>query len=730
MNINSILNDIILKYQLDREYPRFRKKILGEEQLSKWASGTGNERILCIGADAEDIRYFSHLFFSYGKEFSYSLFSEAKKADAEACDRIAIISKRLDDEMIRWCMQWGKKIVFLYDYLEQQGIDCEDEIHKIIETDYNSRLLNNFPAKKGWRETILVEFYVQKKKLAMAVDNGCRLHCTRKLFFLSLSIRNFIQAEKYQKALAQSKDWSAMNAWREIQNLLAEIRHRLQERRQSDIVMIWMDAISYGTGSDMPYLQKQIQNGISFENAFTVTPHTNPTAQLLFLRKKLIDDSAYLKKGIREEESPVLLDLKNYGYDFKVISGYLSILERKLQSPNYHTLYAPCSEIFWDILYNLLSAKKPVFLLAHALTEGHAPHLTTRMEDKDFLENQSRIHHGHIELDEQMEYYMGFLNEGTTRIFMSDHGQQQVREQFHTYFVVTGDRYRHRAAKELFSYEDFSKLLHGLLEGDTLEQPMFDREYAEVQMLDFYNYQIIEDIIKNKKPILLNYFGYFGVITAKHLYLKYHMGKEFLAVRKNMEREPHFWYHAHDVCDTSLLPYFRGIIGERTVDINKNEKFQYTRYLHQVYENIIQKRKKVFAIVNELFQKYSDGSVALRMGGEHSLELFYVLRKENRKKLSYIVDRSPDCECRTLGFPVIPFEDLAGKGIQAIVLSSFDHLEELRKEISVYPREMDIIDIYQSLEEIGIRCNTNFYADTSYIPDDVYDVGFPFDEEE
>ncbi|MEY8396399.1 hypothetical protein AALB64_16555 [Lachnospiraceae bacterium 45-P1] len=90
------------------------------------------------------------------------------------------------------------------------------------------------------------------------------------------------------------------------------------------------------------------------------------------------------------------------------------------------------------MLYNLLSSDKPVFLVAHALTEGHAPYLSSRIEDEDFLNEYSRIHQAHQELDEQMEYYMNYLNRGTKRIFMSDHGQPLVREEFHTYFVVSG----------------------------------------------------------------------------------------------------------------------------------------------------------------------------------------------------------------------------------------------------------------------------------------------------
>lgn len=730
MDINKRLNEVILKYQLDRGYPRFRKKLLGEEKLSIWASEIEAAQILCVGEDQEDINYFSHLFYICGKTFSYVLFSQIKEEEVGNYDQVVVISKIVGDEKIRWCAQCGKPVTFLYDYLEWQGIYCEDELYKIIEADHSGRLIDDFPGKKGYREAILFEFYVQREKLGMAGDIPYQMLCARKLFFLSLYMRNFVQAEKYQGLLSDMGDLSVVDAWQDIQDLLTEIRDKLHDRKQSDIVMIWMDAVSYGTGDDMPYLQEQIKKGICFENAFTVTPRTNPTAQTMFLEKKLVDDSLYLQKEIREMDSPVFMDLKKHGYTCRIISGYMSIFERKLRSPNYHVLYAPCSEIFWDMLYDLLCSERPAFLLAHALTEGHAPHLTAQMGATDLMIGPDRIHHGHLELDEQMAYYMGFLGKNVTKIFMSDHGQHLIKEQFHTYFVVTGERFRHRMANELFSYVDFSKLLHEILEGDTLERPLFDREYVEVQMIDHYNFKIIQDIIKNKEKGLEYFFGYCGVITKTHLYLKYFIGKEFLVKRDDIDREPHILFKRNDICDASMLPYFRKMIGDKRVDVGQNEKFRYTRYLYRLYENSIQKRKKVSAIVNRAFAMYPDRSVALRMGGDHSERLYGALTVENQKKVGYIIDADPDCRCKRLALPVISVTEMGGKGIQAVVLSSFDHLEELRQEAQIYPKEIAVMDIYHSLEMAGIHCVTSFYADPNYITDEIYDVGFPFDEED
>lgn len=728
MDINKKINDIILRYQLDQYYPGFRKKLLGEAVLIKWMESMPKERVLCVGADREDINYFSHLFYNCKKRYSYYLYSKKTERSEEEFDYILVISKKAGSEMLHWCARSKRTIIFLYDYLELHGICCEDELYKIIDIDYDGMLENSFPAKRGWREIILMEFYMQKTKLALAENEQYRRHYAQKLFFLSLYIRNFIQAEKYQKMLEEAGEQSSGNAWKEVQALLTDIRHRLHSRKSADIVMLWMDAVSYGTGQDMPFLQKQVDGGVNYENAFTVTPRTNPTAQTLFSGEKLIDDSLYLKKEITEENSVVIQDLLNHGYVCKVISGYLVIFERKLRSENYHELYTPCSVVFWDMLYNLLNSESPVFLLAHALTEGHAPHLTTDMEEKDFCSWSSRLHKGHLELDRQMEFYMDFLGKEVVKIFMSDHGQPQVKEQFHTYFIVKGKNYQRRAAKELFSYVDFHKLLHEILEGNKLDHPIFDREYAEVQMLDFYNNRIIGDIIRKKRTLSLSGFGYFGIVTKDHLYLNYHIGNEYLARWNHMEFEPHLRYKANNICDDSLVPYFREILGNKRVNINENEKFRYTRYLYKLYKNYLKKREKVFNQVNGFFQGYSEQSIVLRMGGAHSAELFGILTTENKKKLLCIADANENCRCLSLGLSIVPVESIKEDSrVQAVVLSSFDHLEELRKEADNYPTSIDIIDIYKNLEEHGIHCDNNFYA-VDYMIDEDYDVGFPFEE--
>ena len=126
-------------------------------------------------------------------------------------------------------------------------------------------------------------------------------------------------------------------------------------------------------------------------------------------------------------------------------------------------------------------------------------------------------------------------------------------------------------------------------------------------------------------------------------------------------------------------------------------------------------------------RKYPARTIALRMGGDHSAELYSRLPDEYKEKIVCFIDNNKDCLCKKFGIPIMTLEEAQEKNIKAIVLSSFKHLDMLRKESITYSNNIFIIDIYKELQKNGICCNDNFYMDIQ-MRDEDYDVGFPFDE--
>ena len=137
--------------------------------------------------------------------------------------------------------------------------------------------------------------------------------------------------------------------------------------------------------------------------------------------------------------------------------------------------------------------------------------------------------------------------------------------------------------------------------------------------------------------------------------------------------------------------------------------------------------KEYINVICTELDKYPMKSIAIRMGGEHSMQLFSRISDEHKGKIACFVDNSKSCLCSKYGLPIIDLDELENRGIQAIILSSYDYREMLRRESKKYPKNLDIIDIYSIFEKNGIYCTKNFYMDIK-LKDEDYDVGFPFEE--
>ena len=133
-------------------------------------------------------------------------------------------------------------------------------------------------------------------------------------------------------------------------------------------------------------------------------------------------------------------------------------------------------------------------------------------------------------------------------------------------------------------------------------------------------------------------------------------------------------------------------------------------------------------MINLLVKDYPDNSIAIRMGGEHSIVLYYILSEENKRKVWGFIDGSSTCSCSKLQLPVIHPENWESEtvGIKAVLLSSYKSLDLLRKESEAYSKNIDILDIYDYFDRNGVECRKAFYEIIGKEED--YNVGFPFDK--
>ncbi len=735
MDINKRLNEIIFKYKLDIVYPQYRKRIEAEQFIRGWMQEmAGNdEMVLFLALNQDDIDCFSFFSKQTGLKATYSCFKseEFKKMDLSGFDRIYTISMQ-SGYIIYCCKKSGAVCKCIYSEMEQKGLYFEREWYKLSDPGYTN-FTSAFSGGK-YCEGIQVEFFIQKQGMELADDVHEKMHYLKKLFFLSLYIKDFIGAQKYIhkiNGLDKLIGRDCIDAWQEICILLGEIKKETTNRSAKDIIMIWMDAIGYEECEEMSYLNKFRQNGVDFENAFTVMAYTNETVKTIFCGTRVLDKRSLECQRIDSKNSGLIYHLENSGYQVRISSGYMNNFSPRYTTGTYHETGASCSEIFWDIVNCLANEEKPIFILGHALIEGHDPGLYPDMVYEDLLSYKERLMHSRQFLDQQMEYYLDFIGSEATVILMSDHGlRSNILSRSHTNLVIQAKYLKPKKISGIFSYVNFSKMLIRYLETNSIDDEELITDYAKLENPDYYNPREIARIISEKGTLrLFPYLGYQGYVTKEWIYVIYNIGKEMLARRDDICNHVVYFSLENEVdtSDEAVLYYFRNLPLEDISLIECDEKYKYSRYLKDVFKNYLKCPHLKIGAINRLFEKFEDESVALRMGGDHSVALYRMLSPDNRKKISCIIDRNRECLAGRLGYKVYTPKEMDYSKIKYVIPSSFEYKDVLEKEIKNICPNTIIVDVYEYLETQGVHMSKALF-ECEDIPDACYDVGFPFSE--
>lgn len=745
LDINKTLNDIIFKYRLDKHYPHYKNMQEAEKILKKLVREIicNSRKVIFVGDNKIGIEFIRNISRSYMDiEFVFyeqndKEFTQLETVDWKKFEDVYLISFYGAEYVERWFRRHHVQYEWLYDIFDREEIYLQREFFVFGKENLYFWVdpTGDCGARSG-EETIQCELYCQQNKYANEHDSRIKRIALEKCLFLTLYMKNFVAAEEYIVLLAEA-DERYERLWGEIQELLELIKKKISCRKQQDIILYWLDAVPYGAESNMPYLQEAMRHSVVFENAFTNVPYTIPTLRSMFLGKRDIDDQGYRISEISKNNSTVMQFLEAEGYDIKIFSDYFYGLFPILYRKEHFCIdkYAPFSMKLWDMCSEMLLQEKNTLWLIHEL-ESHAPYFVSSINDRNCNCDQKGLEERYKlarrEVDEQLAFYDSFISNDAFRIYMSDHGTGiSVQNYVHILFNVRHRMLQPRKVTCMYSILDFNKVLEQIIvDGDIKEQEL-SREYVEIGNMDRYNRQSIEEVFRKKAGVNDGFFGYKGIVDEKYIYIHYTVGKEWLQVREKM-RNPFLLYDCiDDICDDTLLPKYRKLAGKYLEDIDNDEKFKYSKYLYTLYHNLSKHNnlKKYVRIMEQMLEKYPNNSVAIRMGGYHSLKLYYLFSEESRKKIWGFIDNSNECRCGIFHLPIIPIcygEDLQKAGIKAILLSSYLNLEALRREAESYPVTIDILDIYSCFEKNGLPCNNDFWVVKGIDTD--YEVGFPFDD--
>ncbi|MDE6603804.1 MAG: LTA synthase family protein [Lachnospiraceae bacterium] len=730
MDFNKIIDDIIFKYNLDSFYPCYRKMRKAEKYIHIWMEEClkrveESGKILCIASCNEEADRFD-FYTLQDKHFEYFIGNNGlQNIEWEKYQEVYIVSYQEKEQLSKQLTLNGVPFSWIYDLFTTYGEHFDKEFYDFLtecsldkEYDYYTKDNNYF----------LELFFLKRKYKSSAITKEEFL---KRIFFLSIVFKDFLLAEKYYQEIlgCMDKDLKTdyIQAYAEIKNVLQEMRKSLLQRNKgkNDIVMVWLDQMKYGLEKDMPYLAEEMKEGVYFDHAYTVIPYTIPTFRVLFTDEKEITIGLHSHKKIYKQESLLIQEMERRGYVFKVISGYIGNIEREWQCEEYFDKWAPMSLLCWNFLCCLVNSEESVFAVVHEMSHTHTPYFTNQMNEEmagNSKESVQKRHaHAMNETDQCLGYYMNFLSEDTTKIYMSDHGLGEPWEHVHTLFAVTSKKIGKGRISDVFSYLNFDRLARQLME-DRFSSAEFVGENAPICSMPLYNYELIKARLRSKR-LEIREIGYQGMVNKDYIYLKYNNQREVLLDQNHLPHKIYAIPHPSDICNADKVQYFRSNINKCNVDF-QSEKFKYSKYLLKVFDNLERSQRNQLDYINAWIVASGKERIAIRMGGEHSYTLYEWLTEDNREKIVGFIDENSECICKAFRKKIIPMEKISEEEIDCVILSSFEHLNFIREEATAYPKGIGVFDMYNYLQEKGFPFR-DIQCDLVGMSDSEYDVGFP-----
>jgi hypothetical protein len=735
LDIDKELEQIIEKYNLDRHYPAYRTSRRACDFLEKWVRrlAEGKEKILFLGMDEHALKLIdgwaragniNTLFIESLKELEKD--TGGYLEELQRADKVFVVSYTRTIEILHWLWRHGFQAESLYDILENERIYLQMEFYRFftpVKMTPELELYENIEVKSiDGSSLVLYEYYFQKQRLQYGASIKDIKRIREKLFFLAMCMRNFLEMKKILDMMKEAVDFK--QCWDEVQELFMKVKHALQMKKQNNIIIYWLDMLPYEEAEKMKYLQSKRIHSLYFHNAYTVTPYTNPVCKSMFCNIRQVDDLGYREEHISMDNSVLLREILNSGYQFNLLSDYL---KKMFASEHSHcvglTKRATSSEVFWNLLGQILYGEEKTVYLVHTLMELHAPMLSVRRDrfEKQYMmgAREEQIQ----ELDGQLCFYDSLLGDSFYRVYMSDHGYGDIRKKVHIHFQVYHASWKRQETEKMFCLLDFHKIMCQLLRGQEIDASMWEREFVPIQDVDYYDKGSLKEVLQGRRGIGLCFLtAYKGIVTKEGLYVRFKTGDEiFCKASEEWPKVPVFL--SEEEKNSTYIRDMRKKAGGFPAELDSDPKFEHAKFTYRVYENIKNTIYVVAKLLNVKFSAYVDGGIALRTGGEHSWQIYELLTEANRKKIGCIIEKNKQCMCAKLGIPIFEPGKRLPDTMQAVLLSSKIYLEELKEEAKSLYGELDSIDIYQCWEQAGYHFSRDFW----FGQDVDYEVGFPED---
>lgn len=382
---------------------------------------------------------------------------------------------------------------------------------------------------------------------------------------------------------------------RELQQLLQDVKDCILKRREKDIIINWIDALSYYDIPDFPFLKKKTEEGICFENAYTVMPWTTETTKIILSGEYPIEGKLFLRGNLSKDNMELLSVLDDNRYEFrycgmprfaklfeKTDAAYVHFFENK---------FSGSMQKQWDALDVLCRTEAPVCALIHTLRETHEPFIcgdgdTLQWFGSSKTDWQKKNCRRQAEcsgkyIDRQLEFYEKFYGENSVKIYMSDHGRvgnsPMDDNKIHIMFSISGRNMEPMTVKSMFSLVKFPELIKKIIL-DESDWESLTENYVLIENLDAYNELVVQKTLSGELGREEMY-QCRGIVTETEKYFLYAYGKEYYFRDDVLSRN-----EINNILYKDRILELKQLCGDIFIDIFKYEKFRYSR---EMYTNTV-----------------------------------------------------------------------------------------------------------------------------------------------
>lgn len=382
-----------------------------------------------------------------------------------------------------------------------------------------------------------------------------------------------------------------INLKQEMCRFLEEIFNCINARKGKDVIINWVDALSYYDLKAFPFLKDKVESGVCFENAYTVMPWTTETKKMILYGEYPIEGKLFLREELGKENTKLIQLLERSGYEF----GYCGMpkiekmFDNSVISPSiyYENKYSSSLQKQWDALSMLCMSQKQMCILIHTLYETHEPficgegdtfiHFGSTEDDWKDEKCQKQAAVSGTYIDKQLAFYEPFYGKNSTKIYMSDHGRvgnsPYNEKKIHIIFSINGVGIKSRKIGEMFSLVNFPKVIQTILEDKDDWEKLTD-EYVLIENLDAYDERVVNNTLAGRLSVE-DMYQCRGIVTKKDKYFLYSYGKEFYFTSCMSEKN-----EIDNPLYTERIAELKNLCGKEFIDIYKYEKFKYSRLLY------------------------------------------------------------------------------------------------------------------------------------------------------